>query len=135
MGATLARNAFSRSSETRRIKRPLVADGRWRTRFAKLMRKYGVARMSKDLQVDPSVIYQWIRGAVRPRPDKAFAIIMLVRPLGRLRLEEIYDQREVHKRAGRQGSPQNSTRPRASLPRYVRRGAAAHGRSARARLD
>jgi len=55
--------------------------------------------MSRDLQVDPSVIYQWVRGAVSPRPQKAMLIIVLVKPLGRLRLEEIYAQREVHARA------------------------------------
>ena len=76
--------------------RPAVCDCRWRTRFARLVRRYGVARLARDLQVDPTAIYQWVRGNVSPRPDKAITIIELVRPLGRLRLEDIYKQREFH---------------------------------------
>jgi DNA-binding XRE family transcriptional regulator len=57
------------------------------------VRRFGVAKMARELQVDPTAIYQWIRGKVSPRPDKARAIIQLLMPLGRLRLEDIYDQR------------------------------------------
>ncbi len=66
---------------------------RWETKFARLVRRYGVAKLAHDLQVDPTAIYQWVRGSVSPRPDKAMTIIILFQPLGRLRLEDIYRHR------------------------------------------
>lgn len=63
---------------------------RWETRFARRIRKYGVAKLARDLEVDPTAIYQWIRGSVSPRPDKAMTIVVLV---GRLKLEDIYQHR------------------------------------------
>jgi DNA-binding XRE family transcriptional regulator len=74
---------------------PFSNDDRWKTRFARLVRRYGVARLARDLEVNPTAVYQWVRGSVSPRPDKAIIIIALVRPLGRLRLEDVYDQRRV----------------------------------------
>ena len=59
------------------------------------VRRYGIARMARDLEIDPTAIYQWVRGSVSPRPDKAMLIIQLVSPLGRLRLVEIYAQRRI----------------------------------------
>ena len=66
---------------------------RWETRFARLVRQYGVARLARDLQVDPTAIYQWVRGSVSPRPDKAMTIVVLLQPVGRLRLEDVYHHR------------------------------------------
>ena|ERR1700687_5666453 len=66
---------------------------RWQTRFARLIRIYGVAKLARDLEVDPTAIYQWIRGSVSPRPDKAMTIVVLLQPVGRLRLEDIYQHR------------------------------------------
>jgi DNA-binding transcriptional regulator YdaS (Cro superfamily) len=80
------------SSYKRRTSR-LICDSRWRTRFGQMVRRYGVGRMARDLGVDPGSVYQWVRGCTSPRPDKAVAIIALVRSLGRLRLAEIYEQR------------------------------------------
>lgn len=51
--------------------------------------------MARDLEIDPTAIYQWIRGSVSPRPAKAILVIALVRPFGVLRLEEIYAQRNA----------------------------------------
>jgi len=51
--------------------------------------------MASDLHVDPTCVYQWVRGDFRPRPDKAAAIIVLLKPIGRLRLEDIYEQRNA----------------------------------------
>ena len=69
------------------------ADSRWKTRFGRLILSYGVNRMARDLEVDPTSIYQWVRGYTSPRPERAVAIIALLLPLGRLRLEDIYQQR------------------------------------------
>lgn len=83
----------------RRARSCAALDVRWRTRFARLLRRYGVARMARALEVDPTAIYQWVRGSVSPRPSKAILVISLVRPLGRLRLEEIYAQRALYAHA------------------------------------
>ncbi len=73
---------------------------RWQTRFARLVRRYGVAKLARDLEVDPTAIYQWVRGSVSPRPDKAMLIVVLLQPVGRLRLEDIYQHRiTVHANA------------------------------------
>jgi len=69
------------------------ASCRWQTRFARLVRSYGVAKLARDLEVDPTAIYQWVRGSVSPRPDKAMLIVVLLQPVGRLRLEDIYQHR------------------------------------------
>lgn len=69
------------------------ASCRWQTRFARLVRRYGVAKLARDLEVDPTAIYQWVRGSVSPRPDKAMLIVVLLQPVGRLRLEDIYQHR------------------------------------------
>jgi hypothetical protein len=66
---------------------------RWETRFARLVRRYGVAKLARDLDVDPTAIYQWVRGSVSPRPDKAMLIVVLLKPVGRLRLDDIYKHR------------------------------------------
>ena len=66
---------------------------RWETRFARLVRRYGVAKLARDLEVDPTAIYQWVRGSVSPRPDKAMLIVVLLKPVGRLRLDDIYKHR------------------------------------------
>lgn len=63
---------------------------RWKTRFARRIRKYGVAKLARDLNVDPTAIYQWVRGSTGPRPDKAMTIVVLV---GRLKLEDVYQHR------------------------------------------
>jgi DNA-binding XRE family transcriptional regulator len=73
--------------------RQTVPSCRWETKFARLVRRYGVAKLARDLQVDPTAIYQWVRGSVSPRPDRAMTIIILLQPLGRLKLEDIYRHR------------------------------------------
>jgi len=70
-----------------------ISSCRWETKFARLVRRYGVAKLARDLQVDPTAIYQWVRGSVSPRPDRAMTIIILLQPLGRLKLEDIYRHR------------------------------------------
>ncbi len=80
-------------------------DGRWATPFGRLVRQYGVKRLSRDLQVDSTCVYQWIRGYVSPRPPKALLIIELVRPLGNLRLREIYAQRISVRAREAEGEP------------------------------
>lgn len=52
---------------------------RWQTRFARAVRRLGVARLARELEVDPSSIYQWIRGATRPRHEYVVMILALAR--------------------------------------------------------
>jgi DNA-binding XRE family transcriptional regulator len=63
---------------------------RWQTRFARRVRRYGVANLARELQVDQTAIYQWIRGSVAPRPEKAMLLVQLLRSVGRLTLEDVY---------------------------------------------
>lgn len=65
---------------------------RWNSKFAKFVGTYGVRRLAKELGVDQSVIYHWIRGVVRPVPDRAAAIQRLARESGRrLTIADIYE--------------------------------------------
>jgi DNA-binding transcriptional regulator YdaS (Cro superfamily) len=54
-----------------------VRADRWQTPFAKAVRGLGVARLARELEVDPSSIYQWIRGVTRPRHECVVKILEL----------------------------------------------------------
>jgi DNA-binding XRE family transcriptional regulator len=71
---------------------------RWETRFARRVLTYGVSRLAADLQVDRTSVYQWIRGSVAPRPEKAMSIVMIV---GDLNLRDIYQHRTTIARVTR----------------------------------
>src|SRR5450759_2859486 len=66
---------------------------RWETKFARTVRRYGVAKLAHELQIEPGAVYQWIRGSVSPRPDKAMALVILLLPIGRLSLQDVYRHR------------------------------------------
>jgi predicted transcriptional regulator len=68
---------------------------RWETRFARRVLSYGVSRLASDLQVDRTSVYQWIRGSIAPRPEKAMSIVMIV---GDLKLRDIYQHRTIAQR-------------------------------------
>ena len=65
---------------------------RWETRFARRILTYGVSRLADDLQIDRTSVYQWIRGSIAPRPEKAMSIVNIV---GDLTLRDIYQHRET----------------------------------------
>jgi transposase-like protein len=65
---------------------------RWQTKFATFVRRYGTARLARDLEVDPAAVYQWVRGATSPRLTSARRIMALSHELS---LEDIYQQREA----------------------------------------
>jgi DNA-binding XRE family transcriptional regulator len=85
-----APNAVSSAPPVSEIQSGRPASFRWQTRFARLVRRYGVANLARELQVDQTAIYQWIRGSVAPRPEKAMLLVQLLRSVGRLTLEDIY---------------------------------------------
>lgn len=54
-----------------------VRADRWQTPFAQAVRRLGVARLARELEVDPSSIYQWVRGVTRPRHECVVKILEL----------------------------------------------------------
>lgn len=69
---------------------------RWQTRFGRFVRRYGAAKLARDLNVEPSAIYQWIRGYTAPRPQTIVTIVLLSREnRTRLTITDIYAQREL----------------------------------------
>lgn len=68
---------------------------RWQTKFARFVRWYGVARLARELEIDPSALYQWIRGATAPRHLHTRKIVDLAREHRKgLTFEDVYRQRE-----------------------------------------
>lgn len=68
------------------------------TKFDSFVREYGVERLAGRLNVNPSAVYHWLRGATSPHPANAIKIQRLARKRGIvLSLDEIYQHfREVH---------------------------------------
>jgi hypothetical protein len=66
-------------------------NSRWKSKFARFIRAYGVVRLAKGLDVRPDAIYHWIRGATAPRRTHAAIIQRLAREAGvKLTLDQIY---------------------------------------------
>jgi len=64
---------------------------RWKSQFARFVGAYGVELLAVELDVSPSAIYHWIRGATTPRPAHAGVIQHLARKGGtRLTMDEVY---------------------------------------------
>jgi hypothetical protein len=65
---------------------------RWKSKFARFVSAYGVELLASSLDVRPSAIYHWIRGATSPRPAHAAIIQRLARERGgyRLTMDDIY---------------------------------------------
>jgi len=65
---------------------------RWRTPFGSWVKRYGAARLGRELGLSgPIPIYQWLGGASVPRAEHALRIVALAG--GRVRLEHIFAQR------------------------------------------
>lgn len=74
---------------------PIIAR-RWKSRFARFVKSYGVRSLAAKLEITPDAIYKWIRGSVAPRSSHAEVIQRLARERGtRLTLEEIYGHRHA----------------------------------------
>jgi hypothetical protein len=64
---------------------------RWKTKFARFVRSYGVELLAAGLDVRPSAVYHWVRAATSPRPAHAAVIQRLASERGvRLTLDQIY---------------------------------------------
>lgn len=63
----------------------------WSSKFARFIQSYGVQSLAMKLDVRPSAIYHWIRGATTPRPAHAEIIKRLARERGsRITMDDIY---------------------------------------------
>lgn len=63
----------------------------WKSKFARFVKTYGVDELAVQLDVLPSAVYHWIRGATTPRPAHAAIIQRLARERGsRLTMDQIY---------------------------------------------
>lgn len=49
----------------------------WATTFGTWVRKYGIDKLAKDLNVVPSAVYHWVHGRFVPRQPMMAAIIKL----------------------------------------------------------
>jgi len=64
---------------------------RWKSKFARFIKSYGVESLAAHLDVHPSAIYHWIGGTTAPRRTHAEILQRLARERGsRLTLDEIY---------------------------------------------
>jgi hypothetical protein len=64
---------------------------RWKSKFARFIQSYGVESLAVRLDVRPSAIYHWIRGATTPRPAHAAVLQDLARERGyKLTMDDIY---------------------------------------------
>jgi hypothetical protein len=54
----------------------------WKSKFARFVRSYGVHELAAQLDIQPSAIYHWLRGATAPRPVHAETIKRLARERG-----------------------------------------------------
>ncbi len=63
----------------------------WKSKFARFIKAYSVESLAVQLDVSPSAICQWIRGATTPRPGHAAVMQRLVRERRlKLTLDEVY---------------------------------------------
>jgi hypothetical protein len=82
--------AFSREFE--KMPRPGSDDGRWKSKFARFIKSYGVESLAVQLDVQASAIYHWVRGVSAPRRTHAEIIKRLARERGcRLTMDAIYE--------------------------------------------
>jgi hypothetical protein len=64
----------------------------WKSKFARFIQSYGVESLAAELDVRPSAIYHWIRGAASPRPSHAEIIQRLAQERRcRLTMDQIYE--------------------------------------------
>jgi hypothetical protein len=69
---------------------------RWRSKFARFIKSYGVESLAIKLDVRPSAIYHWISGRTAPRRTHAEILRRLARERGsRLTMDEIYEHARV----------------------------------------
>ena len=62
---------------------------RWQSRFGRWTRRYGAARLGRDLGLSgPAPVYHWLAGRHEPRPEHARRILELAH--GRLAYADLY---------------------------------------------
>jgi hypothetical protein len=64
---------------------------RWKSKFTRFIKSYGVEALARQLDVRPAAIYDWIRGATAPRRTPAEILQRLALERGsRLTMDDIY---------------------------------------------
>jgi hypothetical protein len=68
----------------------------WSTKFGRWVERQSVARVARGLEgvgfiVTRGAVYEWLRGASRPRPDHADALVRVSG--GAITLRDVYDHR------------------------------------------
>src|SRR5580704_10649252 len=64
---------------------------RWKSKFARFIKSYGVESLAVQLDVHPSAIYHWISGSTAPRRTHAEIVQRLARERGTaLTMDAIY---------------------------------------------
>lgn len=70
---------------------PKVVRSRRKSKFARFIQEYRVEALAVALDVRPSALYHWIRGATTPRPAHSHVMLRLARERGiRLTMDDIY---------------------------------------------
>jgi hypothetical protein len=93
-----------------------ITERYWKSKFARFVKSYGVDSLAMQLDIRPSAIYHWIRGATTPRPVHAAIIQRLAREGGsRLTMEQIYEH-SLSLRAGKIESAAETLRSRVAGP-------------------
>ena len=83
-----------------------ITERYWKSKFARFVKSYGVDSLAKQLDVQPSAIYHWLRGATTPRPVHAEIIQRLARELGtRLTFDQIYGHSRAVRACGLPSEP------------------------------
>jgi hypothetical protein len=54
-----------------------------------------VRKLAGHLDIDPTAVYQWIRGCTSPRPETAIVILMLLKDERQLKLKDVYEHRAI----------------------------------------
>jgi DNA-binding XRE family transcriptional regulator len=69
-------------------------DKRWNSKFGVFLLAYGVKKLARELSLDPSAIYHWMRGRTSPHHATAIEIRRIAGSQRvSLSIEEIYQQK------------------------------------------
>lgn len=63
------------------------------TKFEQFVREFGVEKLARSLEIDPSAVYHWLQGRSIPDPKNAIKIQALAKQRGvALSLDQIYER-------------------------------------------
>jgi hypothetical protein len=96
---------------------PKIIKRRWKSKFARFIRSYGVRSLAVELNICPTAVYHWIRGSVTIRAAHAEVIQRLARERGSgLTMDAIYAHFRTVRADNIKLGPGRPPRPAAVLP-------------------